>query len=233
MSALNEGGQVLALAQLVRLGNGKRGRIGVRWFGFFGGSVLQAQLRRELFLQPLLTLHRYHRIVHAEHLMVAGDNLPCAARPAVVEQDEVLHQVEQAVLRQHAVEQHLGIDAAGVPGLPVRITPLDRHAVADEIVRLTVVLDQRAGEVHPRELLDGLIAGGVGQVGIEPQNGGAEVADEDDIPLAGAAQRAVGAEGLLVVGEDAVPAEDIMKMVGERRLDQPIFIVDVGNHGET
>ena len=44
--------------------------------------------------------------------MVARHDLARAAGLAVVEQDEVLDEVEQPVLRQHAVEQHLGIDAA-------------------------------------------------------------------------------------------------------------------------
>ena len=312
-----------------------------------------ATLGRELALQLLLMLDRDDGVVHAEHLMVAGDNLPRAAGAAVIEQDEVLYQVEQALFREHPVEQHLGLHAAlflfivplplgemlplardgavagavavahdeegvvvervvdarlaqvigqvvvearphvqidrlefnederqavdeadqigaavvvrhaqalnlqfphgqeavvwravgsgavaeindagaGVPGLPRLITPLDRDAIADEVVELAVVLDERPGEVHPRELLDGPLAGGFGQVGIEPMHGGAEVAGEDDIPLAGAAQRANGAEGLLVVREDALPAEDIMKVVGERLLDEPVFIVDVGDHG--
>ena len=63
--------------------------------------------------------------------------------------------------------------ASNVPG---GIAPLDRDAVADEIVKLPVVLDERAGEVHPRERLDGLLADGLGQVGIKPPHGDAQVA---------------------------------------------------------
>jgi hypothetical protein len=40
--------------------------------------------------------------------MIAGDDFPCAARFAVVEQDEILDEVEKSILRKHTIEQNLG-----------------------------------------------------------------------------------------------------------------------------
>ena len=44
--------------------------------------------------------------------MVARHHLARRARLALIEQDEVLDDVEQPVVRQHAVEQDLGVHAA-------------------------------------------------------------------------------------------------------------------------
>ena len=63
-------------------------------------------------LQRLLPRDRGHGAVHAQHLMVARHHLARGAGLALVEQDEVLDDVEQPVMRQHAVEQHLGLHAA-------------------------------------------------------------------------------------------------------------------------
>ena len=43
--------------------------------------------------------------IDAEHLMIARHHLAGLARLAFVEQDEVLDDVEQPVMRQHAVQQ--------------------------------------------------------------------------------------------------------------------------------
>jgi hypothetical protein len=42
------------------------------------------------------------------------------------------------------------------------IAPLDRYTNADEAIELAVVLDERAGEIDARQLLDGLLAPGPG-----------------------------------------------------------------------
>ena len=81
----------------------------------FDDAMLQPLLRRELALQLLLPRDRRHGVVDAEHLVIARDDLARRARLAVVEQDEVLDEVEQPVMRQHAVEQHLGLDACPCP----------------------------------------------------------------------------------------------------------------------
>ena len=78
----------------------------------FNDPVREAPLRRKLQLQLLLPHHRRHRPVDSQHLVVARDHLPRRAGLALIEQDEVLDDVQQPVVRQHAVQQHLGINAA-------------------------------------------------------------------------------------------------------------------------
>ena len=48
---------------------------------------------------------------------------------------------------------------AGVLGLSGSIAPVNGHAVPDEIVELPVMLDERAGEVHPGQFFNGLLTG--------------------------------------------------------------------------
>ena len=119
---------------------------------------------------------------------------------------------------------------AGVFSLAAGISPLDGDTVTDEVVILAVVLDERAGEVHPGQFLNGLFARGFGEVRVEALQGGAEVAGEDDFALAGAAEGAGGAEGFVVVRVKAFPAEDIMQVIGKGLLDQAVFAIDVGCH---
>ena len=78
----------------------------------FDEAVPEALLRRELQLQRLLLRHRCHRLVDPQHLVVPRDHLPRRARLTLIEQDEVLDDVEQPVVRQHAVQQPLGVQAA-------------------------------------------------------------------------------------------------------------------------
>ena len=75
-------------------------------------AMAQAPPRREFELQLLLSRHRRHCPVDAEHLVVSRNDLPRGARLALVEQDEVLDDVEQPIVRQHAVQHHLGFQAA-------------------------------------------------------------------------------------------------------------------------
>jgi hypothetical protein len=42
-----------------------------------------------------------------------------------------------------------------------------------------------------------------------------------------------GAERLGIAGVDALPAERIVEVIGERRLNQPAFAVSVGDHDST
>jgi len=79
---------------------------------------------------------------------------------------------------------------ASVLGFAASVAPFDGHAVADEVVVLAVVLDERAGEIHPCQFLHGLLAGGFGEVRVEALEGSAQIADEDDFALAGAAEGA-------------------------------------------
>ena len=63
---------------------------------------------RELLLQFLLPPDGREGVVDAEHLVVPRHDLACAASTAIVEQEEVLDQIQQTLLRQHPVEQRLG-----------------------------------------------------------------------------------------------------------------------------
>ena len=114
---------------------------------------------------------------------------------------------EEAVAAGVAEVDHL---RARVPRLAGCVAPLDRHAAADEAVELAVVLEQRAGEVDARELLDGLLARRLRQVRVEPRQRRAQVAHQHHLALGRAAQRALRPEGLRVVGVDALPAERLL-----------------------
>ncbi len=119
-----------------------------------------------------------------------------------------------------------------VPGLAARVPPLHRHAVANKAVALPVVLDKRAGEVDASDLLDRLFAGGFRKIRIQALQRRPQVTNQHDLALGGSPQRSMRPEGLRVVGVDAVPAKDLLQMVGEGLLDQPVFAVDVGEgHG--
>ena len=290
-------------------------------------------------------LHGHNRTVDAEHLVVARHYLARAARSAVVEQDEVLDQIEQPLLGEHAIEQRLriqtrlvrlgvalpldevfpatrdraiarlvaiahhqkgvvmkgvgdavlgqvvgkvvveaGADVAihrlqldedqrqaihethqvgaavvmrhphalhfqlahreeavitdvteiddldvSMARLAARLPPLDRHAAADETVELVVVLDEGACEVDAGELGYGLLSRSGRQVGVQPLDGGAEIAHQHDLTFGSPAQGAGGAEDLGVIGVETLPAQRVAQMVGEGLLDQAIFAVDVGD----
>ena len=58
--------------------------------------------------------HGGHRLIDTQQLMVAGHHLAHSASLAAVEQNEVLHNIQQTVFGQHAVQQHLGRHAARI-----------------------------------------------------------------------------------------------------------------------
>ena len=132
---------------------------------------------------------------------------------------------QEAVVRDVAEVDHLRPRVARLAG---GIAPLHRHATADEAVELAVVLDERAGEIDARQLLDGLLAGRFRDVRVQPRERRAQVAHQHDVPLGRATERAVRPEGLRVVGVDTLPAEHLFQMLGEGLLDQPVLAVDVG-----
>ena len=131
---------------------------------------------------------------------------------------------QEAVVRDVAEVDHLRVRVARLAG---GIAPLHRHPAADEAVELAVVLDERAGEIDARQLLDGLLPGRLRDVRVQPRERGAQVANQHDVPLRRATERAVRPEGLRLVGVDALPAEHLFEMLGEGLLDQPVFAVDV------
>ena len=275
--------------------------------------------------------------------MVAGDHLACRAGLALVEQDEVLDDVQQSVVRQHAVQQYLGLYAAlirlveslplgEVPPLTgdgaiagavavrddqeaivmegmrddvlvhvvgqVVVEPLadvlvhrlqfdedqrqpvheadqisaavvvrstdtgqlqlahgeepvgagfvvevddpgarslaaalgipvfDRHAAAQEPVEVAVVLYHRTADVMNCQIAQRIAYGRGRQFGVEPFQRRAEVAGQHGFLRVGTAKGAVRAEGFLVPGIDAFPAKFVFEMLGEGRLNQPVFAVD-------
>ena len=83
-------------------------------------AVFEAAVGRDFLLEPLLVFHGGDGVVDAEDLVIAGDDFAGAAGLAVVEEDETLHQIEQAVFGEHAVEQDLSFHA----GLVLFIVPL-------------------------------------------------------------------------------------------------------------
>lgn len=85
----------------------------------------EAGLGRKLLLEGFLLQHRLHGTVDTEHLVVAGDNLACSAGAAVVEQDEVLDEIQQAVFGEHAVEKSLRV----YPGLVLLVVALPLYEV--------------------------------------------------------------------------------------------------------
>jgi hypothetical protein len=58
----------------------------------------------------------------------------------------------------------------------------------------------------------------------------AQIADQNDLPFAGATKCAIRTKSLVVVRIDALPAEDIAQMIGKRPLDEPVFAIDVSDH---
>ena len=108
------------------------------------------------------------------------------------------------------------------------VTPLDRHAAADEAIDFPVVLDQGSGEIDPGDFLDRLRAGRFRKVRVQTRKRRPQVPNQHHLALGGSSQCPVMPEGLRVVGVDAVPAKDLLQMVGEGLLDKPVFAVDVG-----
>ena len=74
----------------------------------------QALSGREFSLQLPLMQHEGHRVIDAEHPVIASHDFARRARLAVVKQNEVLRQVQQTPVLQHAVQQHLRFQAAFV-----------------------------------------------------------------------------------------------------------------------
>ena len=74
--------------------------------------MLETLLRWEFQFQRFLPRHRHHCPVDAQYLVVPRNYLPCRACFALVEQDEVLDNVQQPIVCQHAVQQNLGFQAA-------------------------------------------------------------------------------------------------------------------------
>ena len=137
-------------------------------------AMRQAPLRRQLLLQLFLPRHGRQRPVDAQHLVVPRNDLPRGARLARVEQDEVLDQVQQPIVRQHAVQQHLGFQAALVrlvEPLPLGEMP---PLAGDRAV---------AGAVAVRHDQEGVVMEGVGDDGLVHVVGEVVVEALADVPV--------------------------------------------------
>ena len=90
---------------------------------------------------------------------------------------------------------------------PVRILVTHRHAVADEFVKLLIVLEQRPREIVPRHLLHRLGDGGGRQLRIQPHQRRAQFPRQHHLARVRAAQRAIRPEGFLVPRIDTFPTQ--------------------------
>jgi hypothetical protein len=93
------------------------------------------------------------------------------------------------------------------------------------------VLDQGARAVDPRERGERLLARGLRHPRVEPRQGRAQIAREHDLALAHTAERSLRAEQLVVPSVDVLPAKSVAEVICERLLHEPVFAVDIGDHG--
>jgi hypothetical protein len=134
-------------------------------------------------------------------------------------------------------QEAIGADVAEVddPRISVAaftagVSPFHRHTVANEAVKLPIVLDQRTREVDPGDLLNRLFAGHLRKVWIEHCERRTKVAHQHYFAVRRSAKGALRSKGLGLVSVDAFPAEPVAQMVRERLLDKTILAVDVGDH---
>ncbi len=169
------------------------------------------------------------REVVGEVVVEPGANVPIDRLQLDEDQRQAVdeaHQVRAPVVVRHAHALNLQLRTARkrlfadvakvdhlrprVSGLAGVIAPIHRHPAADEAVELTVVLEQRAGEIAARQLLDGLLPRRERNVRVQPLQRRAQVAHQDHFSLGGATQRAGRPERLRLVGVDALPAERLL-----------------------
>jgi hypothetical protein len=87
------------------------------------------------------------------------------------------------------------------------------------------------GVTNLGQSLKGFLASGFGKIGIESRHCLAQVALQDGILQAIAAQAAGEAEGFVVPGLSAFPTELVAEVISEGLLNETVFAVDVGDHG--
>src|SRR5262245_56096575 len=99
--------------------------------------------------------------------MITGHNLARPARLAVVEEDKIFDEVEETLVGQHAVEQHLGVNIASVclvTALPLaKMLPL---AGDGAVARTVTVADHQEGAVV-KGMGNAVLVQIVGQVVVE------------------------------------------------------------------
>ena len=113
-------GLVELVVEVVAVGQHQEGEVAAELAVHLAGEhhhrvALARPLRVPEHSEPALALlalaHRLHGAVHAEELMVAGEDLPKLAR-RLVEDDEALHQVHEVALVADTLEQGLHVDRA-------------------------------------------------------------------------------------------------------------------------
>ena len=139
---------------------------------------------------------------------------------------------EKAVIGDAVDGEVLKVDDAGPLGvkLAARVAIADGNAVADQAIKVSIVLEQRAGEIVLGKLGDGVVYGRGGKMGVEAPEGFSKVAGEHNLAGVGAAQRSGETKGFLVPGVDVFPAEPLFEVFRERGLNQTVFAVNVRNH---
>ena len=89
-------------------------------------------------------------------------------------------------------------------------------------MKLLVVLEQRAREIVSRHSCRRFPDRRCRQLRIQSRDCRAQISQPHDLARVGAAQRAFRPECLVVKRIHALPAKDIMQMIGERLLDEPV-----------
>jgi hypothetical protein len=102
--------------------------------------------------------------------------------------------------------------------------------VLEQGVLVAVGGDQALGGAVLNNLTDSFAVGVGGQPGVELHELELEVAREHHLSVRGQAERPLGAEGFLVVGENRLPAEPIAQVVGRGLLDQGVLGIGVSGH---
>ena len=127
-------------------------------------------------------------------------------RPAAVEiapYPQLAHAEEVVVGRLVEIED----PQPALDQLALFVAERNLHAVLEQGVFLAVGGDQTLGGAVLNNLTDRVVVGVLGQAGVELHELELEIAGEHHFPVRGPAERALGTEGLLVVGVDRLPAE--------------------------
>ena len=156
--------------------------------------------------------------------MVSRDDFARGARLALVEQDEVLDDVQQPLVRQHAVQQHLGFQAALVPlvePFPLgEVLPL----AGDGAVAGAVAVRHDQEGVVMEGMGDDVLVRVVGEVVVKPladvlvdrlqldEDQRQAVDETDQVGTAVVIGRADAGELQLAHGEEAVRARGIVEI---------------------
>ena len=185
---------------------------------------LRRFLRRELQFQLFLPRHRRHGPVDAQDLVVAGDHLARCARLALVEHDEVFDDVQEPVMRQHAVQQHLGFETALVRLVePLPLAEVPPLAGDRAVAGMVTVRDDEEG-VMMEGMGDDILVHIVGEVVVEAladvlvdrlqfdEHQRQAVDETDQVGAAVVVRRADAGELQLAHGEEAIGTRRVIEV---------------------